>query len=235
MTVDLRASVATSLGNCISGDIGSNHISDRSGLVMTQGRLLMEGLITPLRGTPVSMVVACPQRNAVTLFPKPLRVIRAVPNVIDRTTEVEVGCKLTLMKNKREPLIYFPGDFVPETGFQDNEIVSVPIFSQKVLEFCLSKIGLQLASNSRPLQFSFLRGGIDLSVGYVQLIGDLIRSECCYGRILPNETFQVVDLNLSTGGSGPILRENNLVNIESISTGTEPADNYRVTYRAAER
>jgi hypothetical protein len=37
MTVDLRAIVATDLGICTTGDVGTNHISDRSGLVMTQG------------------------------------------------------------------------------------------------------------------------------------------------------------------------------------------------------
>lgn len=235
MTVDLRAVVTCDLGNCISGDLSNNHISDRSGLVMTQGRIVIDGIVSPARGTPVNMLVAIQQRNIVTRFPKPLRVIRAVPNVIDRTTEVEVGCKLTLMKNKRDPLIYFPGQHIPSTGFDDASLVAVPIFAQKVLEFCLDKIRLQLAPTSRPLEFGFLRAGIDLSGGYVQVIGDLIRSECCFGRILPNERFEVVPLNIARGRRGPVLNQNSLVSHEAITTGSEPADNYRVTYKAAER
>jgi hypothetical protein len=139
------------------------------------------------------------------------------------------------MKNKRDPLIYFPGQHMPPSGFDNEDLVAVPIFAQKVLEFCLDKIGLQLAPTSRPLEFSFLRAGIDLSGGYVQVIGDLIRSECCFGRILPDERFEVVPLNIVRGGLGPVQVQNFLISHEAITTGSEPADNYRVTYQAAER
>jgi hypothetical protein len=231
MTVDLRAVVACDLGNCISGDLSNNHISDRSGLIRTSGQLLIDGIVNPARGTAVSLVVACPQTGLVTLFPKPLRVIRALPNVIERTTTVEVGCKLTLMSEKREDLVYLRPGFTAPPG--DAGLAATPIYAQDVLNFCLGKIGVQLAPGSQQLQFRFLRSGIDLSSGYVQMIGELIRSECCYGRMLPNEQLEIKRFNLTRGGSGPVLLQDDLVSVESVTAGAEPADNYKVTYTAA--
>ena len=239
MTVDIRAVVATDLGIVATGDLGSNLISDRSGLVMTQGRLQADGIITPARGAAVRFLVACSQTGKVTRFPKPLRVIRSVSYPLERRSEIEVGCRLTLMKELKEPVTYTPDQFTPSwwAGLRTSEqaLAPRPIYAQKVLEFCLAKIGLTLAASSRPLEFAFLRPGLDLSAGYVQVIGDLIRSECCFGRIKPDETFEVVPINLDKGGKGPVLREGNLVSIEPITVGQEPADNYIVSYTAAER
>lgn len=239
MTVDVRAIVATDLGLCVSADLGGNHISDRSGLRMTQGTLQFDGIVTPARGALVSFLVACPQTGKVSRFPKPLRVIRSVAHPLERRSEVEVGCKLTLMKERKDQTQYFASQYTPAwhsaLTTAEKAVAPVPIYAQKVLEHCCAQIGVTLASNSRALAFSFLRESLDLSGGYVQVIGDLIRSECCFGRMLPDETLQVVPFNLDVGGKGPILREGNLVSIEPITTGAEPADHYIVKYNAAER
>lgn len=238
MTVDLRAIVATDLGVCVSGDVGTNHISDRSGLVMTDGKLQFDGIVTPSRGTLISFLVACPQTGKVSRFPKPLRVIRSVAYPLERRSEVEVGCRLTLMKERKDQDQYFAGQYLPpwyeNLTDEEKQNAPVPIYAQQVLEYCCDKIGLTLASTSRELQFSFLRPSIDLSTGYVQVMGDLIRSECCFGRILPDETLEVVPLMLSEGGAGPVLDGGNLVSIEPITAGAEPADRYIVQYSAAE-
>jgi hypothetical protein len=158
---------------------------------------------------------------------------------LERRSEVEVGCRLTLMKDRKDQAQYFARDNAPPAfaNLTDAEkrIAPSPIFAQRLLQFCCTKIGLTLAPTSRALQFAFLRESVDLSVGYVQIIGDLIRSECCFGRLLPNETLEVVPLQLKTGGLGPILSGGNLVSIEPISGGTEPADNYIVRFSAAVR
>jgi hypothetical protein len=187
----------------------------------------------------VSFLVACPQTGKVSRFPKPLRVIRSMSYPLERRSEVEVGCKLTLMKDRKDQDQYFaandpPPEFANLTVDQRG-ITPPPLFAQRLLQFCCNRIGLTLAATSRPLEFAFLRPSIDLSVGYVQLIGDLIRSECCFGRILPDETLQVAPLALSAGGTGPILRSGNLVSVEPITGGGEPADSYIVRYNAAER
>lgn len=239
MTVDFRAIVTTSLGKCISGDVGSNLISDGSGLVMTQGKLLMDGIVNPARGTAVNLMVVQPQRGVITRFPKPLFVIRALPDVLNRQTDIEVGCRLTLMKNRRDQIVYRFTRYTPPqfTGLTATRraLVAVPIYAQKVLEFCCQRIGLTLAASSRELTARFMQDEIDLSVGYVQVIGDLIRSESCAGRILPNGTLQVFRLNLRSGEMGPVLQQSDLYSVEQITVGTEPPDNWQVTYQAGER
>lgn len=239
MAVDLRAIVATDLGLCVSGDVGTNHISDRSGLVMWQGRLQFDGIVTPARGDLISFLVACPQTGKVSRFPVPLRVLRSSSFPLERRSEIEVGCRLTLMKDRKDPVQYFANDHLP-LWFQnlttaEQRITPCPIYAQMVLEYCCSQIGLELALSGQILTSTFLRRSIDLSSGYVQVIGDLIRSEKCFGRILPDETLEVVPLTFDRAGKGPILTASNLVSIEPISPNAEPADRLIVKYTAAER
>jgi len=244
MTVDFRAIVACDLGVAVSGDVGSNHISDRTGLKTWSGRIQFDGIVNPARGTALQLLVACPQTGKVSRFPVPLRVIRAVTYPLERRSEIEVGCILTLMKERKDQAEYFANQYTPSwytdainAGYSKDAIgkfAPVPIYAQQMLQFCLGKIGINLAANSRPLTAVILRNSIDLTRGYVQIIGDLIRSECCFGRILPDETLQVVPLELNKGGKGPILRAENLASIEPITTGREPADKYIVKYQAVE-
>lgn len=239
MTVDLRAIVATDLGLCLSGDVGSNHISDRSGLQMFSGRLTFEGIVTPPRGTPISFLVACSQTGKVTRFPHPLRVIRAVAYPLDRRSEIEVGCLLTLMSDKKEKKIYRSTEYSPNwtTLLSTRQLgtIQVPIYAAAMLRYCLRQIGITEWAGSLPLAFKFTRGEVDLSDGYVQNIGNLLRSEGCYGRLRPDETFEVVRIDMTTGQKGPILRAENLVSIEPITTGKEPPTNYTVRYNAIRR
>ena len=106
MTVDFSGTIATDLGVCVSGDIGSNHISDGTGLIKTQGRLTMDGIMTPARGTPVNLLIVRPQLGLITRYPKPMFVLRAAPNIIERFTEVEIGCRLTLMEGLQRQDVY---------------------------------------------------------------------------------------------------------------------------------
>jgi hypothetical protein len=239
MAVDVRATIGATIGNCISGQLSNNHISDGSGLIITTGRLIMEGSVTPARGEPVELVIATPQNGLITRFPRPLHVLRAVANVMERTSEIEVGDRLALMRNKKDAILYFGrGVSMPEYDsltVRQSAIASKPLRAQNILRYCLRQIGIPYSDSSVPLQFQFLRQSIDLSAGYVQIIGDLVRSESCFGHILPNGRFEVQKINYERGRYGPILRPQNLISIEAITSGQEPPDIYQVEYRAAER
>ena len=241
MTVDFRATIVTDLGRCISGDVGSNLISDGSGLVATQGKLLMDGIINPARGTAVNLMVVQPQRGVITRFPKPLFVIRALPDVLNRQSEIEIGCRLTLMKNRRDQVVYSSSQYTHPSfaGLTSQQLatIAIPIYAQKVLEYCCDQIGLGLApgASSRGLTARFMEDEIDLSEGYVDMIGRLLRSESCAGRILPNGRLQVIDLNPQISGIGPVLQQADLYSVEPVQAGNEPPDNWLVTYEAGER
>jgi hypothetical protein len=239
MAVDVRATIGATIGNCISGQLSNNHISDGSGLIITTGRLIMEGSVTPARGEPVELVIATPQNGLITRFPRPLHVLRAVANVMERTSEIEVGDRLALMRNKKDDISYFGSSITPpgyENLTQEQALLAArPTFAQNLLRFCLQQIGIPYSGTSEPLRFQFLRQNINLSAGYVQTIGDLVRSESCFGHILPNGRFEVQKINYERGRYGPILRPQNLISIEAITSGQEPPDIYQVEYRAAER
>lgn len=250
MTVDFRATIVTDLGTCISGDIGSNHIGDGTGLIKTQGRLLMDGIVNPARGTAVNLMIVRQQLGQITRFPKPMYVLRAVPDVLARTSEIEIGCKLTLMEGlKRKDRYFSENDQPPSavsvpmfetspTGGQINYSQTFyyywPISAQNVLLYCLNKIGMQLSDNSAELRSKFMRRSIDLSVGYVQIIGDLIRSETKFGRILPDGKLQIRGLNFRLGRRGPILTADNFYSIEAIDGAALPPEEFTVEYNGAD-
>lgn len=219
MTVDLRAIVACDLGPIISGDLGANHISDGSGLVITSGRVTIDGLITPARGTDVNLLIGCPQLGRLTRFPKRLRVIRAVTHPLDRRTEVEIGCQLALMKDRKDDASYFVS---PDSTLN----------AQELLTYCLQKISLTQATGNMQLSGAYQVPSVDLSQGYLKIIGDLVRSERCFGRLRPDGTFEVVPFDLSIGRKGPVWTADDLVSIEPISTGSEPPDVFRVMYKS---
>jgi hypothetical protein len=249
MTVDFRGTIATDLGVCVSGDIGSNHISDGTGLIKTQGRLTMDGIMTPARGTAVNLLIVRPQLGVITRFPKPMFVLRAVPNIIDRFTEVEIGCRLTLMEGLQRQDVYDalqrrPNDWITVPRIIPLGPERIPIYqdylaawtiqAQEVLEYCLGVIGLDLAASSVPLTFRFLRSRIELAQGYVQVIGDLIRSESKFGRILPDGKLEIRNLNFSSGQAGPVLTTDNFYSIDAIDGAIEPPDEFSVQYNGAE-
>jgi hypothetical protein len=207
------------------------------------------------------VLIVRPQLGIITRFPKPLFVLRATPDIITRRTEVEVGCRLTLMENLKRKEVYdvddhappnwivIPANPLPDPGASasygeiDNYYRSLspqryrapsPIEAQKLLEFCLGKIGLELSDTSVPLTFKFLRSTISLENGYVQMIGDLIRSESKYGRILPDGKLQVQDFNFRTGQAGPVLTTDNIYSIESVDGAAEPPNEYTVQFEGLE-
>jgi hypothetical protein len=250
MTVDFRATIITDLGVCISGDVGSNHIGDGTGLIKTQGRLLMDGIVNPARGTAVQLMIVRQQLGEITRFPKPMYVLRAVPDVLARTSEIEIGCKLALMEDLKRKDRYFsendrppsavivPMFEVSPTGgrITYNQVFYYywPITAQNVLLYCLDKIGIELSEDSANLDFVFMRRSIDLSAGYVQMIGDLIRSETKYGRILPDGKLQIRGLNFQFGRRGPILTNENIYTIEAIDGAALPPEEFTVEYNGAD-
>lgn len=250
MTVDFRATIVTDLGTCISGDIGSNHIGDGTGLIKTQGRLLMDGIVNPARGTAVNLMIVRQQLGQITRFPKPMYVLRAVPDVLARTSEIEIGCKLTLMEGLKRKDRYFSendrppfANIVPiygdARGGQYVRYTQVfyyywPIRAQSLLLYCLGQIGMELSDDSADLDFVFMRRSIDLSNGYVQVIGDLIRSETKFGRILPDGKLQIRGLNFRLGRRGPILTADNFYSIEAIDGAAQPPEEFTVEYNGAD-
>ena len=185
-------------------------------------------------------MVACPQKGTVTRFPKPLRVIRSVVYPLERRSEIEVGCKLTLMKDRKDPMMIFASQNVPgwHLAMPANlqQYAPPPINAMWALRMCLSRIGISISgANQVSLSYNIMRSALDLSEGYVSVMGKLLISAGCFGRLRPDETFEIIKIDLTRGQRGPVLQSTDLVSLAPITGGSEPPDAFIVKYRSIER
>ena len=226
MAIDIRATVTCSLGTLISGSISDDYVQG-SGLVKTRGSVELSALITPAVGTVVTFSYV---KGGVTrAIPRKLRVLSSFADPFRRTTKVELGCKLTYLSDLRESLKWDAFDD-PENGdfdAEDDKIITIPIAASSVMSECLSKIGI--SASSGPLTNRFSIAEFDFGPGYVQVLGDLLVSECYFGYLDTNEVLQIRSLDAS-GGTGPVFTSSDIVDIGSIGVGALPGEAVTVSY-----
>jgi len=235
-TIDIRATVTCSLGTLISGSVSDDYIQG-SGLVKTRGSCELKGIFTPAVGTVVTFSYT---RNGSTKkVPRKLRVLSSFADPFRQVTKVELGCKLTYMKNVT-PAPTVDGEAAETSGRQQqclngyidypaNSPVPIPVSAAGVMDTCLTKLGLTASSN--PLTNRFNIDTFDLSAGYVSVLSDLLQSEGYFGYLDQNEKLQVCDLTKESG-KGPVVTAADVVDIDAIGVGDLPGDAVVVRYNA---
>lgn len=236
MAIDVRARMVCSLGHVLSGEV-SNSMIGEGGLIKTSGSLVLDGTVMPVRGTVVQLAYYQPQYGTITRFPRPLRVLKAVADPFRRQTAIDVGCKLTLMEAFVDKKDLFKAGLNPPPWYTalspaDKAKVAPTIMGQSLLQHCLSKIGISLASSSTPLRFQFRRADYGLDDGYVNVINDLIRSERCYGFLDQAERLVVKLITLERVSSAPVIQQDDLIDLQPNSGVVEPDDFVNVSYQA---
>ena len=255
MTVDIRAKMLCNLGRVVEGSVSDDLLQD-SGIVRVTGEVTISGVKNFARGQRVELAYMQEQYGTVTRFPRPLRVLKSTADPYRNKTVVEVGCKLALMENRKVPDVFkaaehppdwYTGDIVPLYTFNadfpngvKSEAYAVswpppPISAQKLLEYCLDKIGIKLASDSQPLTFHFSRKEVDLSSGYLGVISDLLKSHCMFGRLNAKERLVVREIKIASPDAGPTLVDGDLIDLEPIAGGEEPTDTVLVRFDAISR
>lgn len=244
MTVDVRCNIACSLGTVISGNVGDDLLTE-PGLVRTTGTIVVEGLQLPAKGTPVELAYHRPQTGQITRFPRRLRVLRATADPYRNLTTVEVGCLLALRYDVSDRRAIYPVTAVNtsalvtsaeanQTGegsvLESYQQVYTRINAQLLLAHCCQKVGISLASGNHALQGAFLRPSIDLSGGYLAVANDLLKSECCWGVLNLSEQLVVGKINLGAGVTAGVLGDGDLIDLQPISGGQEPADEVTVDW-----
>lgn len=221
MTIDARARMICSLGPVISGQIGDDLLSD-TGVIRTTGTIVLKGLILPRKGSSVQLAYERPQAGRITRFPRALRVLRANADPYAKVTTVDVGCVLALKEGYvRKADSYRAADHGGRT-----------ISAQSLLRYCARRLGLTLAAGGPTLRFRFLRSEVDLSAGYVAVIGDLLISHCCYGYVNLSEQLVVKRIKLDSIGTAPVIADADLIDLQPATGGAEPADVVTVAYTA---
>lgn len=226
MAIDIRARVESNLGPVISADISDDYIQG-NGLIRTTGSCVVKGLVSPSIGT---KIVFSYTKNGITRqVPRALRVLSSFADPFRKTTSVQLGCKLTYLQDLKDPIDWTAFDDPDNGGFteEDNEIIVVPIRAQAVAEKCLSELGITASGLSLSNLFSI--ESFDLSSGYVQVLGDLLVSECFCGWLDFNEKLQIINLS-TAGGTGPLIQESDIIDVGEIGVGQIPGDAVVVSY-----
>ena len=226
MAIDLRARVTCNLGPVISGSLGDDYIQG-SGLIRTQGSVLINAVISPVVGTRV--VFTYTKGDVPRRIPRAVRVLSSFADPIRKTTQIELGCKLTYLSDLTEPIDWTPYDN-PEGGSPspvDPGVVPPPVKAASVMRKCLKELDLQ--ASSVPLENWFSVPSLDLSAGYVQVLSDLLVSEGYYGYLDPEEVLQIGELADEPSDS-LLLKQEDLIDLGPIGVGSLPGEAVTVSY-----
>ena len=227
MPNDIRAISTCSLGVIVGdAEVNDDYINGGAGLVRTTGSVTINGLITPAVGTPVT--ISYTKGGTTRQIPRALRVLSSYADPVTRQTAVELGCKLTYLDDLRERINWKALDDPSNTlTAADAQIITIPIWAQGVAQECLTELGLTAASLSLTNAFSIAQ--FDLSPGYVQVLSDLLASECLIGYLNTSEVLQVISLQ-QEGGTGPVFDLERLIGSRKIGSGQLPAETVIVRY-----
>lgn len=252
MTVDIRAKIRCSLGKVIEASLSDDLLSEAA-VIRTTGEITIAGIKSFPRGRLVEIAYEQAHKGTVTRFPRALRVLRSTVDPYQNITRVEVGCKLALGQQVKQPDVFIaaehPPDWwsgtvrplypveieLPDGSNTSNYVVSwppPPVSARKLLEYCLRKIAIRNVRNADLLTFHFMKGKIELDSGYLSVIGDLLISHCLYGRLSQKEEFVIQPIELFSSEAGPTVRDEDLISLEPINSGAEPAGNVIINFNA---
>lgn len=225
MTIDIRAKILSSVGDVISGEISDSYLPD-AGLVFTTGSLILSGLYSLDIGDNIELAYV--KSGRATRIPRFLRVLSSFADPLRRQTTVELGCSLTYYQDRKPMPLTEPE---PEPQFSCEESYRIPPYvgASFIFANCCRALGLNPTQN--PLSNSFISDGFDYSAGYVQIIGDLLKSEGYFGHIDASGRLRVVNMN-SSASRGPVLNENKIIDISSTSSSDIPGDAVTVSYNS---
>lgn len=224
MPVDIRASVQCSLGEVISGTVSDDPLQG-VGLIRCTGSLVLKGLHTPAPGTSVTITYGSSSGGG--SIPRNLLVLSSFADPFKRITTVELGCKLAYMQDKQEAVDWKAFDDPNTTMTTDDaKVVTVPITAQSIAEKCMAELGL---TGTISLSNQFSVDKFDLGAGYFTILSNLLASECKCGFVNGSGNLEVISLNV-TGGSGPLINEANIINLNRIGSGQLPGEAVVVNY-----
>jgi hypothetical protein len=226
MTIDLRASTTCNLGRVISGNLGDDYIQG-SGLIKTQGSVLIDGLITPRVGSQV--VFTYTKQNVPRRIPRAIRVLSSFADPIRQTTRVELGCKLTYLNDLTDPIDWTAFSDPSDVDFTESDslIITIPIKASTVMRKCLLELGI--TASSVPLTNNFSIAKFDFSPGYVQVLSDLLVSESYFGYLDQNEVLQIRRLDQNPPNS-TVLTQQQIIDLGPIGVGPLPAETVVVSF-----
>jgi|688.fasta_scaffold192182_2 hypothetical protein len=237
MTIDIRANVFCNLGPIIEGSLSDSYVQG-NGLIYCRGSVTLDGIYQPTLGQVVDFAY---QKNGwLSRFPRRLRVLSSFADPFSRQTQIELGCKLTYLKNYWSRVVVIKsGQVLPAISIaassdptnpvreQDRGYIPQSIGINTIIDYCLNGLGI---TSSGPLPFSSRFNGskFEADMPYVQMLDELLKSAAYIGYL--NESEQLVLRNLTDdSGTGPVIGRDEVIAMEPIAVGEQPADRISVT------
>jgi len=240
MTIDIRARVYCNLGEIVQGSLSDTYVQG-NGLVFCRGSVTLAGIYQPTLGQVVDF--AYEKNGYLSRLPRRLRVLSSFADPFTRQTTIQLGCKLTMLEDLvlREAKIKVPIIGPASTGTEtkdytgtinsrpaDRRVIAIAMEAKVLVETILTRIGITAASQV-PLQSRFVREEFDLSQGFIKTLGDLLLSENYLGYL--NESEQLAFRSTTVdGGQGPVIRRDDIINLESVNSGELPGEDIKVDY-----
>jgi hypothetical protein len=229
-----RARVYCSLGELIGGQFADTYLQ-QAGLIFCRGTIELAGIYRPDIGAPVDFAYTRGGSTAARI-PRRLRVLSSFADPFTKRTTVQVGCKLSLMQETRKIDKATPEQTYVALGPSGGsgiqvakEYLAPPIAASVVANQCLTAIGVTPAA-ALPLLNFYTSDEIDLSAGYVQILGLLLESELYVGWMNEDDQLEVRNLQSDSGALGPTLNATNCFALSPIGTGALPAEEVSVIY-----
>ena len=227
MTIDIRANVFCNLGPIIEGSLSDSYVQG-NGLIYCRGSVTLDGIYQPTLGQVVDFAY---QKNGwLSRFPRRLRVLSSFADPFTRQTQIELGCKLTYLKDykKREtsvidnrnmpPIsIAASSDATNPVREQDRGYIPQSIGINTIIDFCLNALGI---TSSGPLPFSSRVNGskFEADTPYVQMLDELFKSAAYIGYLDESELLVIRNLT-DDSGTGPVIGRDEVIAMEPIAVG----------------
>jgi len=222
---DTRAYAWCNLGPLAeqASSIADSHVQG-SGVITVKGTVNLSGIYRPAPGTVVELAYSDGQ-NWIARLPCRLRVLSSFANPLaGKVTSISVGCDLAYMEARKQPLDSLTTRQAnPDTPEAVWRAAAPAIPASWLVGQILTALGLT-AAGTIPLTNHYTRQEFDLAAGYVEELGKLAASEGYAVRITTAGLVEFVNKAPGETGTGPLLTEENLIDLNPINTGDLPGD-----------
>lgn len=231
-----RAQVYCNLGHLISGNFADTYLQ-QAGLIFCRGSIELAGLYQPAIGAPVEFAYTRSPGSSGTAarLPRKLLVLASFADPLRNVTSVQIGCRLSLMRNKRDTVKRIkPADsYKDETGDDlppgTTDYVSPPISANYIAARCLVETGIT-ATGLLPLSNQYTIDEFDFTNGYVDILGTLLQSEMIVGRMNDDDKLETFSLLNVASTAGPVINDTNCFTLSPNGPGELPAEQVVTVY-----
>ena len=224
---DIRAKLYSAIGPVISGSVSEDHAQGK-GLILCGGEITLAGLRRPAIGTPVQLAYQPAGSDRLVRFPRQLFVMSSFANPFEDTTNVELGCKLTLQKGVPANKEFYRSIADEFKNYSNN--MPKTLKARRLLRLAASSLGMDIIAPAMNKSFLW-DDGASMPASTVELIDNILNTELAYGYADLEGNLQCGRLQGSEQFAGPLVPLESVISLAPTTGGGEPVT--KPTYSAS--